>query len=591
MKKTVSSARPKGPPPLPSLPKAPTGVAGLDEITGGGLPAARPTLVCGTAGCGKTLFSLEFLVRGALEYGEPGVFVAFEETAEDLQANAASLGFDLQSLIDQKLLIVDYIHLDPTEFEEAGDYDLEGLFIRLEAAVTRIGAKRIVLDTLEVLFASLTAEATIRAELRRLFGFLKSRKLTALITAERGSGSLTRHGLEEYVSDCVILLDHRIVDQISTRRLRVVKYRGTRHGTNEYPFLIGDSGFSVLPITSMALNHQTSTERIATGVARLDGMLGHGGYYRGSSVLISGTAGSGKTSLAALFADACCQRGERCIYFAFEESPAQIVRNMRSIGLNLQKWIDKDLLRILASRPTMYGLEMHLAIIHKQIAEYKPTAVIVDPITNLSEVGSMLETKAALTRLLDFLKAELITSVFLSLTGGEAAEASTDVGTSSLMDTWILLRNLESNGERNRGLYILKSRGMEHSHQIREFRITGHGVELLDAYLGSEGVLMGSARLAQEAKERARNLAQQYEIERQQAALAQKRKAMENQIELLRAEYEAEAARASKLIAEAEQGQKTEQSMRQQMARLRDNARVTPTTPPPASPNKKKGRA
>ncbi|HRI50706.1 MAG TPA: circadian clock protein KaiC [Pseudomonadota bacterium] len=591
MKKTVSSARLKGPPPLPALPKAPTGVTGLDEITGGGLPAARPTLVCGTAGCGKTLFSLEFLVRGALEYGEPGVFVAFEETAEDLQANAASLGFDLQSLIDQKLLIVDYIHLDPTEFEEAGDYDLEGLFIRLEAAVARIGAKRIVLDTLEVLFASLTAEATIRAELRRLFGFLKSRKLTALITAERGSGSLTRHGLEEYVSDCVILLDHRIVDQISTRRLRVVKYRGTRHGTNEYPFLIGDTGFSVLPITSMALNHQTSTERIATGVARLDAMLGHGGYYRGSSVLISGTAGSGKSSLAALFADACCQRGERCIYFAFEESPAQIVRNMRSIGLNLQKWIDKDLLRIIASRPTMYGLEMHLAIIHKQIADYKPTAVIVDPITNLSEVGSLVETKAALTRLLDFLKAELITSVFLSLTAGEAAEASTDVGTSSLMDTWILLRNLESSGERNRGLYILKSRGMEHSHQIREFRITGHGVELLDAYLGSEGVLMGSARLAQEAKERAQTLAQKYEIERQQAALVQKRKAMENQIELLRAEYEAEAARATKLIAEAEQGQKTEQSMRQQMARLRDNAGATPTIPPPASPNKKKGRA
>lgn len=590
MRKTATSARPKGPHSLPPLPKAATGVTGLDEITGGGLPAGRPTLVCGSAGCGKTLFSMEFLVRGAMEYGEPGVFIAFEETAEDLKANAASLGFDLDTLIAQKRLVVEYIHLDPNEFEEAGDYDLEGLFIRLDAAVSSIGAKRVVLDTLEVLFASLTAEATIRAELRRLFGWLKSRHLTALITAERGAGSLTRHGLEEYVSDCVILLDHRIVDQISTRRLRVVKYRGTRHGTNEYPFLISDTGFSVLPITSMSLNHRASSERIATGVARLDSMLGQGGFYRGSSVLISGTAGSGKSSLAALFADACCQRGERCIYFAFEESPAQIVRNMRSIGLDLQKWIDKDLLRIVASRPTMYGLEMHLALIHKQITDYKPTAVIVDPITNLSEVGSMVETKAALTRLLDFLKGELITSLFLSLTSGDQAEASTDVGTSSLMDTWILLRNLESNGERNRGLYILKSRGMDHSHQIREFRITKRGVELIDAYLGSEGVLMGSARIAQEAKERAQALAQEYEIERQQAALGQRRKALENQIDLLRAEYEAEAARAAQLLAQAEQTQKTQATMRQQMARLRESIGDEPKAPP-VGPNKKNRRA
>lgn len=550
---------------LPLLQKAPTGITGFDEITGGGLPRGRSSLVCGSAGCGKTLFSMEFLVRGAMQFDEPGVFIAFEETAEDLKANVASLGFDLDALIAQKRLLVDYVQLDPTDIAEAGEYDLEGLFIRLGLAIDSIGAKRVALDTLEVLFGSLKDETILRAELRRLFRWLKDKGVSSIITAERGTGNLTRHGLEEYVSDCVLLLDHRVTEQLSTRRLRVVKYRGSRHGTNEYPFLIEDGGFSVLPITSTSLAHEVSTECISTGVPSLDEMLGGRGVYRGSSMLVSGTAGSGKSSLAAMFARSSCDRGERCLYFAFEESPAQISRNMSSIGVKLQPWIDKDMLRIVSARPSMYSLEMHLAIIHKKVAEYRPRAVIIDPITNFSDVGTKIEVQAAMCRLIDFLKTEQITGLFLSLTTSGAAEANTDVGVSSLMDVWVLLRNLESNGERNRGLYVLKSRGMEHSNQIREFRISGAGVALVDAYLGSEGVLMGSARAAQEAKENAATLVRMQDIESKQRAIARKRKALEAQIEALRAQYEAETAETEKLIAQAQAIESTLQTNRQEM--------------------------
>lgn len=571
MKKASPSARPRPQVPTPLLQKAPTGITGLDEITGGGLPKGRTTLVCGTAGCGKTLLSMEFLVRGAVEHGEPGVFIAFEETAEDLAANVASIGFDLDALIEQKLLRVDYIHLDPSELAEAGAYDLEGLFIRLGLAIDTIKARRVAIDTIEVLFAGLKDEQLLRSELRRLFSWLKAREVTSIITAERGSSTLTRHGLEEYVSDCVLLLDHRVNEQISTRRLRVVKYRGSRHGTNEYPFLIGDRGFVVLPITSMVLDHRITEERISTGVPQLDEMIGGQGLFRGSSVLISGTAGSGKSSLGALFANETCSRGERVLYFAFEESPQQIARNMRSIGVDLSRWVDRGLLRIIARRPSTHGLETHLAVIHQEVADFHPSVVLVDPMTNLSEIGNPLEVRGAMNRLIDFFKAELITAVFLSLTSGDSTEAVTDVGVSSLMDVWILLRNLETNGERNRGLYVLKARGIAHSNQIREFRITDHGVKLLDVYLGNHGVLMGSSRLSQEARDRAAELTRKQEIECRQRALLRKRKALEAQIEILRAEYEAEAAESEKLLAEAEANEAILISERSDMARQRSS--------------------
>lgn len=554
---------------LPALPKAPTGIAGFDEVTGGGLPKGRPSLVCGSAGCGKTLFSMEFLVRGAIDFDEPGVFVAFEETAEDLTANVASLGFDLETLQAQKKLRVDHIEIEPNEIAEAGEYDLEGLFIRLGLAIDSIGAKRVVIDTLEVLFSSFQDQAILRAELQRLFRWLKSKNVTAIITAERGGGSLTRHGLEEYVSDCVLLLDHRVVEHVSTRRLRVVKYRGSRHGTNEYPFLINDTGFFVLPVTSAVLSHQVTTERISSGIPRLDEMLGGKGYYRGNSVLISGTAGSGKSTLSALFVHACCSRGERCLYFAYEESPQQIVRNMRSIGLDLQQWIDKGLLQIVASRPSMFGLEMHLAVIHQHVAALNPTAVIVDPFTNLFEVGSKFEVTAAMNRLIDFFKTHLITALFLSLTSANNAEAATDVGVSSLMDVWVLLRNIENNGERNRGLYILKARGTAHSNQIREFQITERGVDLLDVYIGSEGVLMGTARKAQEAKERAVTLERQQQIARMQREVERKRKQLEVQIEALRAQFDAEASELTRHIEQSEAVERVLMDDQSEMATLR----------------------
>ncbi len=558
-----------GPSPAPAgIRKAPTGIPGLDEITAGGLPAGRPTLICGSAGCGKTLMSMEFLVRGALQYGEPGVFMSFEERAEDLAENVRSLGFDLDELVAQDKLAVDYVHVERSEIEETGSYDLEGLFIRLGFAIDSIGAKRVVLDTLEVLFGGLENEGLLRAELRRLFRWLKDKEVTAVITGERGDGTLTRHGLEEYISDCVILLDHRVNDQLATRRLRVVKYRGSIHGTNEYPFLIDERGIEVLPITSMGLIHTASSERISSGVPGLDDMLGGEGYYRGSSVLVSGRAGSGKSSMAAHFADAACRRGERVVYFAFEESMGQVVRNMRSIGIDLQPWVDQGLLQFHASRPTVHGLERHLVTMYKTLRDFQPRVVIVDPITNFLSVGTSEDVKAMLMRLIDFLKLHHVTCLFTSLTHGSELE-QTDVGISSLMDTWLLLRELEFSGERNRTLYILKSRGMAHSNQLREMLLTDEGVRLVDVYLGPAGALTGAARLAQEASEAAASIARRQEMERRQREMGRKREALEARITALRLEFETEEEEIRRQIDEAHDREGRLIEDRQDMARIR----------------------
>ncbi len=527
--------------PSTQLPKSPTGIQGLDEITGGGLPRGRPTLVCGGAGCGKTLLATEFLVRGAVLFNEPGVLMAFEETEKELSANVASLGFDLEGLVRRKRIVVDYVHVERSEVQESGEYDLEGLFVRLGHAIDSIGAKRVVLDTLEVLFSSLPNEAVLRSELRRLFRWLKEKGVTAVITAERGRESLTRHGLEEYVSDCVILLDHRVNDQIATRHLRVVKYRGALHGTNEFPFLIGDDGISVLPITSLALNHQVSTERIATGIPRLDAMLGGKGFFRGSSILLTGTAGTGKTIISCNLAQAAAARGERVLFFSFEESPNQIIRNMHSIGLQLEPLVKRGLLRFHSQRPSLCGLEMHLATMFREIADFKPHVVIVDPITSLMDLGTASEGKGMVTRLIDYLKAGQITSLFTSLTQGGHVLQQSEAGMSSLMDAWILLQDYEGNGERNRVLYVLKARGMKHSNQIREFLISDHGIDVVDAYIGASGVLTGSARVAQGDLEKAAVLASQQEAAQLKREVERKRKALERQITDLRADYETEA--------------------------------------------------
>lgn len=535
--------------------KTPTGIEGMDLIASGGLPTGRPTLVCGAAGCGKTLFAIEFLIRGATEFGEPGVFMAFEETSQELTENVRSLGFDLDALSEKKLVTVDHVRVERGELEENGEYDLEGLFIRLGYAIDSIGAKRVVLDTLETLFGGLSNEAILRSELRRLFRWLKDRGVTAVITAERGDGKLTRSGLEEYVSDCVILLDNRVVDQVSTRRLRIVKYRGTAHGTNEYPFLIDEAGISVLPITTRSLESAASSERISTGIPRLDGMLGGKGPYRGSTVLLSGTAGTGKSSISAQFVNASVQRKERCLYFAFEESASQITRNMRSLGLDLEPCVNKGLLRFVTGRPTLSGLETHLALMHKHVRDFSPRLVVVDPISNLSDAGTVRDATALLVRLVDFLKSQQITAIFTNLTTGASALEATEVGISSVVDTWILLRDIELGGERNRGLYVLKSRGMSHSNQIREFLLTDHGVELLDVYSGPEGVLTGSMRVAQEARERATELRRKEDVESKRRAFDRKRQELESRIEALRAELaEERAAVASAEDREREQG-------------------------------------
>ena len=461
-----------------ALAKSPTGIKGLDEIIGGGLPKGRPTLVCGSAGCGKTLLAIEFLVRGAMEFDEPGVFLAFEETAEELTQNVQSLGFDLADLIARKKLAVDYVHIERSEIDETGEYDLEGLFIRLGHAIDSLGAKRVVLDTIETLFSGLANTAILRAELRRLFRWLKTKGVTAIITGERGEGALTRNGLEEYVSDCVILLDHRVTEQLSTRRMRIVKYRGSTHGTNEFPFLIEADGISVLPITSVGLDHTAHEERVSSGLPTLDAMLGGKGFYRGSSNLVSGTAGTGKTSIAAHFAVAACERGERCLFFAFEESPSQLFRNMRSIGLDLGRWVDAGLLHVHAVRPTLYGLETHLATMFKMSQEFKPHGIVVDPVTNFLAAGTGADVRSMLVRLIDLFKTQAVTSFFTSLTLGGEDETKSDTAISSLMDTWLLLRDAESDGERRGTISVLKSRGMPHSKKAWGFRLSDHGIEL-----------------------------------------------------------------------------------------------------------------
>ncbi|HEY2408618.1 MAG TPA: circadian clock protein KaiC [Polyangiaceae bacterium] len=556
-------------PALRGIAKTKTGIDGFDDILDGGLPRGRTSLLCGGAGCGKTLFGMQFLVNGAELYGEPGVFVCFEERGQDLAANVASLGFDLNSLEARGLLNIDHMRLDPTEIIENGDYDLEGLFLRLGVAIDSIGAKRVVIDTLEMLFGGLTNYGVIRAELRRLFDWLKDRDVTAIVTAERGEGRLTRHGLEEYVSDCVIMLDHRVIEQISTRRMRVVKYRGSVHGTDEYPFLIGNDGVSVLPISSAGLNHSVSSERVSTGIARLDTMLGGSGYFRGSSVLVSGTAGSGKTSLAAHFLDAACRRGERALFFSFEESPAQLIRNMRSIGIDLQQWVDQGLLRFHASRPSAFGLETHLAVVLREVSRFKPAVIAFDPVSNFLDVSSGAEAHSMLVRLLDHVKGSGVTAIFTSLTGGGEALEQTDTAISSMVDTWLLVKTIEVSGERNRGLYVLKSRGMSHSNQIREFTLSERGIQLLDVYVGSSGVLTGSARLAQEADERRKVGERELELERKRRELERKRALYREQIARLETEYAADTLELERAIASAEKSGESTITDRSLMAQQR----------------------
>jgi len=522
----------------PGLAKAATGIAGLDQITGGGLPSGRVTLVAGGAGAGKTLLGLEFLVAGARDHAEPGVLLTFEEPAAKVADNVRSLGFDLDRLQRDGMLVVLAFQVDPAEIVATGEFDLEPLFVTLDEAIGRVDAKRVVLDTIEVLFGAFGDDTIVRGELGRLTRWLEERGVTAIVTGERGDTGLTRRGIEEYVSDCVITLDHRVREEISTRRLRVVKYRGSTHGTNEYPFLISADGLAVLPITSVALDYAAPDERISTGVARLDHMLG-GGLFRGSTVLVSGTAGTGKTSLGAHLVHSACGRGERALWVLFEESPQQVLRNMRSLGLDLGPWADAGLLRIWAARPSAFGLETHLAALARLIEEVAPSVAVLDGIAGLAFGASGPETTSMVARQFDLLKTRGVTTMATAL--GHGDETST-VNVSSLVDTWLLLRNTETNGERNRLLFVLKSRGTAHSNQVREFLLTGHGIELIDVYVGPAGVLTGSARLAQAAAERDAATREADDAERRRREL--RRSVMEREAHLAAAQDQLSAERA-----------------------------------------------
>jgi circadian clock protein KaiC len=553
---------------LAALPKSPTGIVGLDEVTQGGLPRGRPSLVCGPAGCGKTLLAMEFLVRGMKQFGEPGVFVAFEETRDDLVANVASMGFDLAKFEAEGMLVVDHVSVVPNEMMETGAWDLEALLIRFGASIDAVGAKRVVIDTIETLFGAFQDTATLRSELRRLFLWLKNRGVTAVITGERGGGTLTRHGIEEYVSDCVIVLDHLVTEQTSVRRLRVLKYRGSLHGTNQYPFLIGEHGVSVQPITSLGLQHGVSTERISTGVPRLDLMLGGQGPYRGSSVLVSGTAGTGKSTLAAQFCDAACARGERAIYFAFEESQDQIIRNMASVGMKLGVWVEQGLLQFRCVRPSLFGLEAHLSAMQTEVEEFTPSVVILDPISDLLGVGTGHDVSSMLTRQVDFLKGKGVTAMYTSL-GSEGQGEPPDHLIASLIDTWLFVRTLEGNGEHNRALSVLKSRGMAHSNQVREFLITDRGIELADVYVGPNGVLTGSARAAQEARERSEALEREEDLQQRRANLERERQSVEAKVAVLWREFEDETDAVNRLLNRDTTGREEGAEQRLEQGRLR----------------------
>ena len=557
---------------LGALPKTLTGITGLDEVTGGGLPQGRPSLICGPAGCGKTLIAVEFLVRGITQFDEPGVFVAFEESADDLIANVASLGFDLAKFEADGKLVIDHVNVFGADMEETGDWDLDGLFLRLGVAIESVGAKRVVIDTIENLFGAFTNTAILRSELRRLFAWLKARGVTAVITGERGDGTLTRHGIEEYVSDCVIVLDHRVTEQTSTRRLRILKYRGSLHGTNEYPFLIGQSGVSVLPITSLGPRHRVSAERVSTGVARLDAMLDDRGFFKGSTVLVSGTAGTGKSTLAAQFCNATCERGDRAIYFSFEESQAEIVRNMSSVGIDLRQWVDADLLRFRCFRPSLLGLEAHLFAMQQAVGDFDPAAVVVDPVSDLLRIGNEGEVSAMLTRQVDFLKAEGVTALFTSL-NDRVKEADQQI--TSLVDTWLLVESMEGNGEHNRVLSVLKSRGMAHSNQIREFLLTDQGIELADVYVGPQGVLTGSARQAQEARERSDGATRLEDLEQRRINLERRRQSVEAQTAALWREFEDEADVVGRLLSHGSTGVEDRADQRVEQGRLRRADTIT----------------
>jgi circadian clock protein KaiC len=542
----------------PLLRKSPTGIEGLDDITEGGLPTGRPTLICGSAGCGKTLMGIQFIYKGISEFNEPGIIMTFEEPLEDLAKNVSSLGIDLKKLIADKKLRVDHVKIEKSEIEETGDFDLEGLFVRLEHAIDSIGAKRVLLDTIESLFSGIENQAILRSEIRRLFAWLKDKGVTTIITGERGDQTLTRQGLEEYVSDCVILLDFRVIEQISTRRLRIVKYRGSTHGTNEYPFLIDETGLSVLPITSLRLEHMVSGEIVPTGIEGLNKMFNNGGYYKGSSILISGTAGTAKTTIASYFVQETCKRKGKVLYFAFEESPNQLIRNMESVGIKLRQYVENGALQIHSSRPTLHGLEMHLLKLNKLVKEFKPDCVIIDPISNLISVGTISEVRSILVRLIDLLKLNNITALFTSLTQQNISSTNelTEESVSSLVDTWITVRDVEGVGERNRGLYILKARGMGHSNQVREFIISDKGVKLLDFIVGPEGVLTGSARLKYRSIKNADDVTEQAERDKTDREITRKKKILDANIESLKMQFESES---EMLLGKA--GRKTHSSM------------------------------
>jgi circadian clock protein KaiC len=549
------------------LKKAATGITGFDEVTLGGLPQGRPTLVCGYAGCGKTLFAMSFLVNGATRFDEPGVFMSFEERTQDLLENVESLDFNLQALVDQKKLVIDHVYVDSSAIEETGEYDLEGLFVRLGYAIDAIGAKRVVLDTIEALFSSFKDAAVLRAELRRLFYWLKERGVTAVVTGERGAGLLTRYGIEEYVSDCVILLDNRVVEQITTRRLRVVKYRGSSHGTNEYPFFIDEHGLTVMPITAAGLDHHASDDIVPTGIDGLDRMLDRGGYFRGSSVLVTGLAGTGKTTFAASFINASCQREERCLLFSFEEAESQLLRNLGSVGLNLKEHIDRGLLRVESARPSLYGLEVHLARVYREINEFKPHTVIIDPISAFH--GPQSEVHAILLRLVDLFKQRTITAVFTSLSDVKSTHEGLHREVSSLMDTWISLSTVEADGEYNRLLYVLKSRGMGHSNQMREYHIGSNGITLVKPYIGANGVLTGTARLNQEAREQRDAEVRKRLIDQRQREQQKKRAQLERQIADMRAALDAQEQEDLLLDNDEIRQLQTEDDTRQQLATAR----------------------
>ena len=530
-----------------------TGVKGLDDVLGGGIPQGHAMLLVGKPGTGKSILSMEYLLHGIELHKENGVYISFEESEKQIISNAASFGWKFEEMVKKNKLAISYIDMQPEQMRTVGDYDLSALILRVKGAIKKVNARRVVIDGINNLLSTFDDERIIRSDLLRLIREIKEVNATIFITGERGHDSWSKMGFEEYLADGLMHLDNRTDGNYQTREIQVVKCRGINHYTGKSPFIINSEGMSIRPLITADFDYKVLKSRVSTGIADIDNMLGGKGLYRGSTVYITGPSGAGKTSISSSFANGACSRGERALFLAFEESSDQIIRNMKSIGLSLDKWVNEKLLYFYTARATTNSLEGHLDNIMTMVREVEPTCVVLDPISAFRPIANENETKLMLIRLNDYLRARKITTVFTALSSDGEYSEHADVQLSSIADTWIVVRIMDYKGERNNVMQLMKSRGMSHSRQMKEMYFTGNGLKLQNVYQGPEGVLTGAARIGQEKYEKLKEARNVIEIDKNRKKIERKKSLLEASIEALKHEYEEELEALHAAIEEAEE--------------------------------------